>query len=62
MLSCGNDYLVKVLAFTVQSSVRYEKDRSFVGFDSLDVSGLRVRFGSLTALDNVSLTAAPANW
>jgi branched-chain amino acid transport system ATP-binding protein len=28
-----------------------------VGFDSLDVSGLKVSFGSLTALDDVSLTA-----
>jgi branched-chain amino acid transport system ATP-binding protein len=30
-----------------------------VGSGSLDVSGLVVKFGSLTALDNVSLTAAP---
>ncbi len=27
--------------------------------DSLDVSGLKVSFGSLTALDDVSLRAAP---
>jgi branched-chain amino acid transport system ATP-binding protein len=32
---------------------------SFVSFDSLDVSGLKVSFGSLTALDDVSLTAGP---
>ena len=31
-----------------------------MGHDSLDVSGLVVKFESLTALDNVSLTAAPA--
>ena len=30
-----------------------------MGFDSLDVSGLKVSFGSLTALDDVSLTAGP---
>jgi branched-chain amino acid transport system ATP-binding protein len=31
-----------------------------VGHDSLDVSGLVVRFGALTALNDVSLTAGPA--